>query len=524
MSTKAVIVWLALAIVLGGVALFLLSVQPGVPATTDLSQGQGLFSFQASQVEAIRVLRPDGSQEILESTRAGGRSPKPESDTAIGLDSEWVLRLVPGVAGAAAQAPVGAPTPWPVPSAQVQSLLRILADLKSVGTPPPDAALGSGTTVEFQLSGGATCTFRLAERTLAGTCLATSTCPPPAATGAPAPRTPSTTDARALVDAKIHDLFNSPGPPGWREQAFLAGWAPQASRIRLENPRQTLALGKIDGRWSLREPAAAPADPAAIQKLLGELSRVRIVDFLDQGVGDVATGLDAPVARLVIEQDVRSIPAGSTEPRVETSRCTIVVGTAADAAATRLFASIDGSRTVLLESEALANLSMDPVAYLWPHPTRLVPADIGMLVLSRDTPSHPGTVLRRTAGKWVRVNTDGAESVLVEADLKGVEDLLTFLTGPARPAADDRPVLALEAPEGYRIAARISIRSAGNDALENLELGPSGADRYTVRTGAVYRTYPAAKLPAIIADLLKNAPAVAPAPAALPVKPVDVNK
>jgi hypothetical protein len=530
MSTKAVIIWLALAVILGGVALALLNVSSVPVASPDLEQGRGLFDFQPTQVEAVRVIRADGREEILERTPAQAMTSDPAS--AIGADSEWRLRIVPS-AGPRLNTPQSASiAPWPVPSAQVQSLLRILADLKSVGTAPKDAVLGAGAKIEFVLKGGSTCTLALAERTLAGTCFATTSCPAPS----PSSSAKATSDSpgRALVDAKIHDLFNNPGPLGWREQTFLASFAPQASRIRLENPRQTLALGKIDGRWSLREPVTAPADPGAMQKLLADLARVRIVDFLDSGTADATTGLDSPVARLVIEQDTRSIAPGASEPTVSSTRCTIVVGTAADASAARLFATIDSSRTVLLDSQALANLSMDPVSYLWPHPTRLAPADIGMIVLTRETPNDPGTAFRRNAGKWMRLSAEGAESPLVDKDLAEVEALLTFLTGPSGPTGtskpnapgggDERPVMTIEAPEGYRVAGKISIRSLGGDALENLELGPSAPGSITIRTGSVYRTYPEARIPAILLEHLHNALAAAPAPTVQPPKPVDINK
>lgn len=518
MSTKAVIIWLALAVLLGVIAIVLL-LSPNLTGsgTSALPIGSKLLNFSASEVLRVTVLRADGTQEIIEKA--------PNATSTLGVDTEWQLRIK------GAKPEDYTPPPWPVTGPAMQSLLRILSDLATIGEPAKDATLGERpVSVIIAFNDGAERTLRLADRTLAGTCLA-EVLAAPAGTGAnPRPAQPH---VRALIDGKVQDLFTNPGPRAWRETSLLAALAPEASRIRLENPRQKLALGKTDGRWSLREPVAAPADPSAVQALVAELSRVHVADFLDAGAGTTPTGLEKPEARLAVEIDRRTMEPGKNEPTIKTGGVEIAIGLPAESSRGRVFASINGERVVLVDANALARISMDATAYIWPHPTRLAGADIGTVVLDRtDTPNGAGSkAFNRSLARWTQLRPDGSEVTLADKELRDADALVAFLTGGDRSAfagntaapqsREDRPVITTSAPSDLRIVGRIAILSIVGDPMDTLEIGVARPGSAVIRTGPVYREYLVGKLPTLLNDLINAAPPSAPSEAE---KKPEMNK
>jgi hypothetical protein len=523
MSSKAVIVWLLLAIAMGVAALVLLRTPaaPGPSRPTPSPQTQRtivrndrLMDFAASQVTSITIARPDGRREIIE--RA------PQGRSILGSDAEWQLRLVPAPSAADAQTPPGPPpAPWPLNGPQVLATLRILAELTAVAAPAGGSQIGPGPTDLFIATTLGERRIRLAARTLAGSCLAE-------VSGSPAGA------GLALIDAKVQELFTSPGPTAWREPLPLAGLAADASRVILDNPDQRLVLARVDGRWSVREPVPAPADSGAVSRLLAQLGRIRIVDFLDQPASDLPTGLDKPVASLAVEVDRRSFEPGATEPTISTLRCLLTIGAAADAGHARLFASItsgDFSRTVLVEARGLAEISMAAGAYIWPHPSRQNPSDVGSIVLDAhgDKSLTASRAFKRSLDRWSQLRSDGTELALADTDLREVDVLLGFLTGgeqgafvsgSAAPGGSPAPGprILLAPPEGLRVVGRVTLLSVGGGELETMELARTPADMLVIRTGDVYREYPPAKVPALLMLVARTGIPVpaSPAPASTP--------
>jgi|GEM_PF-1569853 len=496
MSSKAVVFWLLLAVALGVTAVVLLR-QPvaSVPSPEKpvrVVARQRLMEFVPSQATGVTIIRPDGKREYIERA-PGGRS-------ILGSDAEWQLRLGDESADRA----------WPLAGPQVQSMLRILAGLSAVADPGESSGLGSGVTEVVISTGDAEHRLRMAERALAGLCVAEVVSRGPGGAGG------SRTTVRALIDAKVLELFTNPGPRAWREQMVLAGLAGEASRVRLENADQTIVLGKLDGRWSVREPVTAPAEPGAVGKLMGNLGRLRIVDFLDDGPPSGATGLDAPVARLVVEVDRRTIPDGSTEPVVNTTACDIAIGAASDAGHSRLFARIADKRVVLVEARGLSEISMAAHTYIWPHASRQNPADVGTIVLDPAgvKGSGAGRAFKRTLSRWSQIKADGGEIVLVDKDLRDVESLLTFLTGgeksaftsgPTTPATDPNPPkISIEAPANLRVVGKVSLLSLAGEEIESIEVGLTRPDSVVLRSGAVYREFNAARVPGLLMEVVQT--------------------
>lgn len=497
MSTKAVIGWLVVAILLGlGVVL---AFRGGSGAGAGIAIGDRVLSFAPSAVRKVTV------------GPAGAGAAPDVLERSVAATGEWLLRL--GTAGGSAVA-------WPVPGAQADSLLSLLTEARAAALPQRGAELGQmPTEVLIERLDGGPITIRLAERTIGGMGLMEIVTRGDS----------GETTSRAVVDDRLHQLVRDRNIRNWRDRTAMPWARADASRIRLESSNKVLALGRIEGRWSLREPVAAPADQAAVQSMLNTLAGAEIAEFIDDGAPGIATGVDQPRSRVVFEIDRNDPVAATDRPAMNTIRYSLDIGGPADGTGERVFALIDGERLVKLNAVSLSKLSLDPGAYLSVHPTSLTPAGIGMMVLERldqkGVPTDDGRVLKRSLDRWVDLGQDpaGAPKALTDDELKDIAAAISFLTGADIPAAAPRPETRLDAPEAYRAGARISLRSLDDAPLADVEIGMSTVSALAaVRSGNVYRVYPLDRLPRLFARVMQASPAINP-PVQGDVKP-DENK
>lgn len=512
MSTRTVVIWLLIAIGMGVAAIVLMRGGGGnAPAHSDsavaIPAGERVLAFSPGDMTRIVIEQSDSDtpRQVLERST--------DAKTPLSTDSEWRLTIEPSLPGGFS------PPPWPLESAQMQPLLRILSETRSVAAPAAGASLGQHPVIVRMTIRDQATTLKLAERTLAGSGLIEIETTPLTAEKAGEPK-PSI--RRAIVDDKLHAVFTQPGPRAWRVRAPAASIASEASRITLNNTKQKLILAKVDGRWAMREPIVAPVDPGAVQRLIGQLARITVADFLDTGANG-STGLERPIAQLTIEVDRRTLPPGATEPVISTDSFSITIGGPADASNSRLFASINDERTVLLDAHTLQPLSTDAVIYVWPYPTRVAASDVGRVDLASAgvPPLPPGPsdrTLRRGPSRWVQIQPDNTEITLVDKDKSDADALVTFLTGgdrgafaagtqtpAARPAESAAPVIELTAPLGARPIGTITIRSLAGDVLETIEVLAIRADQVSLHTGAVWRTYAAAQTPNLLREFIAAA-------------------
>ena len=478
MSTKAVIGWLIVAVVLGLGVVFALR---GGGAGDGPAAGTRVVSFSPSAVRRVSI-GPSGTgdPDVLERT-----------DAASG---EWLLKL--GGKGAA----------WPVPGAQADNLLALMTEATSVAIPQCEAQLGSvPTVVTLERSDGGPITVRFAERSIGGTGLIEVVTRGDGA---------GETVTRAMVNDRLHQIVRDRNVRNWRARAAMPWARADIARVRLERGEQTLALARTAGRWSLREPVASPADQEAVQRLIGTLAAVEIVEFVDDGAPGVPTGLDEPHARVLVEIDRNDVANATDRPAVETTRHTLDVGSPADTSRERFFVRIDGER--LAKVAGLSRLTIDPAAYLSASPTPLPAASVGMVVLERldanGVPTDDGRVLKRSLDRWVEI-ADGAEPrALTEEELKDVQAVLGFLSTDDASAAS-RPEVRMTPPEAYRAGARVSLRSLDDAPLAEVEIGMSTVSALAaVRSGDVYRVYPLDRLPRLVARVMQASPAINPPP------------
>lgn len=441
--------------------------------------GERVLDFAPSGVSEVQISNAASTARIVRITGEGALKPP-----AWAPDAEWLL--VSDSAGASV---------WPIPSPQMQGFLRTIAEARAVATPQAGASIGdSPTIVTLLMRGGPAKVLRLSSRTLAGTGLVELSEKPLSGT-APTPAT------LALIGDELHRACMNPGPSAWRDRAILRSLAPDASRVTLTSGSRALALAKLDGQWVLREPVAAPADPAAVVSLLGALSKVQVVEFSDKVPAGVKTGIESPTSRLTLEVDRRTLaPDPSAPVKLDTITLNLAIGAPANADAARVFASLDGKTPLLLDAAALATLSVDPAGYLWTGAIKCAPADVTKVRL------RTGDKVRefvRADTRWnERTDAPGGPgtTALTPQDAGEVESLIVFLTGasvPERGGQTDRPKIAVQDPGGLKPVGAVSVW-LGSSQLPEIELFSGTGDGLTLRSGPVYRTFADKRLPALL--------------------------
>jgi len=493
MSNKTLLTAIVVALGLGLVTLLVLRKPGGGAGAAEsgvIEAGARVLEVDASRVTAV-VVAPAGTP---------GAGTRVERDA----QGQWRLR-----SGGAAQGPA-----WRVDGERVRNLLKILGTVVTVARPAPGAKIGDGATVvTLELDGaGATpgqgsVVLRLSSQVLGGQGLievtspaanvptgpATGTSAPPAAAG------PAGLVTRiGVVASSLHALFQGEGVRAWRDTALLPGVMAEASRVRLVRGDRSLALARVQGAWGLTEPVASPADPGAVQRLLTALEGARIARFMDELApgARAQTGLDSPAARVVIESDVREVSGGAEQATVRTVTRELVVGEALDATGKQRYASLDGGTTVVaVEAASLAEIKVDAGAYLSRVATTAAGADIGLIMLE-GVPAGPGaggaapaTVgpvnmgFQRTLEGWYELRPDGNRIMADPGRSAGIMELTKFLT--TEPAAE----VFVGEPTGYQAIGRLTLRTAGDSPLDEVEVGRHAGAGVALKSGRVTRTY-----------------------------------
>ena len=283
------------------------------------------------------------------------------------------------------------------------------------------------------------------------------------------------------IDGQIGDMLVKAGPRMWRDGAALAV-GPGVSRAVLKGTTGTVSLARVQGRWALREPIQEAADADAVGRLSGAVGAVAVMDFLDGGAKG-ETGLDKPVAEIVVEEDVRDAEGGAAR----TVRQRLKVGRASDMTGKGLFASIerDGvEKTVVVAAESFKAITTDPVACVSRKAVEGVAADVERVSV---TPEGGATrVYERGLDGW----TSGGSVVSKEN-----AGLVDGVTGSGDHGASGgggvRGVAAGRGGAGGD--GRASER--GGAPAGSVEIGVADPDgkgaRLVMHTGSVWRVYAA---------------------------------
>jgi hypothetical protein len=351
MSKSGVLIWLVIALVLGGGALWVLRKPPPSPGAL---RGPVLAAPMARITEL--AVKPGGSA-----------SQRVTRDAASG---EWFLSG--GDQGST----------WPVQIGNIQTALRMLCTLEGRDAEASAEPPGPGDPeVRLTLDDGTAWTLWLAPRGLGGERLARIQPPE----GAPA-RT-------VLVEGSLFDALLETGPAAWRIPIAFSDLATEADGITLAAIKGRIVLGRVAGRWALREPVAAPADDASVQALLKNLSAVHIARFLDGPPDPAAAHFDVPVATAMLSSERRA-PVGDGFETFMTTR-TLTVGGPASIDGKELYARVDrvASRSsgpepapsttfVTIGRESVQAISMDATAYLTAAAVPVPSGEVGSIAIS----------------------------------------------------------------------------------------------------------------------------------------------
>lgn len=424
MSSKAIVGALVALVLLGGLAFYLS--RGGAAPVAPVSP---LAEFDPATVIAIEVTPDGGAAQRVE--RVG--------------EGEWRYAWAPAR---------GQSIAWPalVPPDAMRAIGRLS------GLTPIDAPASPGAArarIQLTLRGGSTVELSALQGALGGqTTLAIES--------------PGKRSAYARIETSVIDALIAPGPASWR----IPSAAPDvrnASRLTLTDRSGSIALAKLDGKWSMRRPVSARADQSAVETLIGALAGARVERFEERPPADpAATGLATPAMTLAWEVDERA-PDATGAIRVQTRHGLLRIGGPADAQGSLRYASADesGAALMVISASTLTSISTAPRNYLAPTVTGVLPQDVFMLTIAdASAPAGaPGAGLRayrRQMGAWVM---QMADSSTAQADGAAVERMLEFLAqrpGEAEPAQGEGDL---------REVARIDLFDLDGDPLDVIVAG-----------------------------------------------------
>lgn len=289
----------------------------------------------------------------------------------------------------------------------------------------------------------------------------------------------------------VHQIFRRPALLAWRSNApFPAGTA-GASRLSLraadDQGGRVVSLARAAGHWTLVEPLAAPADPAAVASLLDALDRTVFQRFVEPDA-ETPDGV-----RVVVESDIRQFEGEVVVRRVLAQSLTIVGPGSDRTALARLEGTLrgpDGVETVLwtavaqMRVDGLAELHARPEAYLSPVAFTGAAADVRWIGLGAEGRER---WFRRDLETWLFGRGADAGIPLSSEDaamVRRLVDLLCTVRAARAALADDVPFEpTLELWLGAGPAEPRARFEAGWVA------GPDGRTFAAVRAGPVVRLY-----------------------------------
>lgn len=161
-----------------------------------------------------------------------------------------------------------------------------------------------------------------------------------------------------VAEAQRLSLLDLPAAE-WRERALIGLSPYDVETLTVTGPGHEMSVQLVDGRWRLRRPVEAPADPHKVEGVLADLAALRVLDprtgFVADDVRDMASfGLDPP--RLRIEATPLAAP-GKTRGRPEV----VLIGKDVPGQVDRAYARRgDQDDVVLIDARPLHDLGSDP--------------------------------------------------------------------------------------------------------------------------------------------------------------------
>ncbi|MFG0245537.1 MAG: DUF4340 domain-containing protein [Phycisphaerales bacterium JB052] len=157
------------------------------------------------------------------------------------------------------------------------------------------------------------------------------------------------------LDTALADSFASDVMLGWRDDRLFDMAASSVSRLRLSANKYAASLVRRTNGWAIDDPIDVHANREKVEELLRSLLSIKAQRFIDDEIDDSTSGLATPLARISIGDDE--------------SAATLLIGTRADIGADTLYARFDrggNSTLVTVSTDALSKLTAVPDAYVSP--------------------------------------------------------------------------------------------------------------------------------------------------------------
>ncbi|MFM8653641.1 MAG: DUF4340 domain-containing protein, partial [Verrucomicrobiota bacterium] len=105
----------------------------------------------------------------------------------------------------------------------------------------------------------------------------------------------------------------------WREKRVFPLVVPEVTELWMRQGAVEVEIQKTpEGAWVIRKPVEAPADPATVNSVLGEISALRAAEFVADSEGDLALyGLTAPAQSFEVKTQAtnRVLQIGQANPK-----------------------------------------------------------------------------------------------------------------------------------------------------------------------------------------------------------------
>lgn len=264
MSAKKIIVLTALVVALFA---FVVLFERKMPTTAErLQKGDLVWDLPEERIESVRLERPGGVVELARGGATPWRLVKPESFPADGFAASDLVSQLARLKRAGGDASEARPDDYGLKSPSAKATI--------VWKDDPKGSKKLSRTLEFGIE-------------IPGT-------------DATAARVAGT-DAVLFVPTALASAVKK-GADEFKSKEVFTPLASDFARLDVDRGRGRLSFAKKDGNWWIRQPLSDLAENDPVEKLLGALTALRVLEFLPSppGQGLASLGLAPPFVHVVL--------------------------------------------------------------------------------------------------------------------------------------------------------------------------------------------------------------------------------
>jgi hypothetical protein len=264
MSAKKLIVLTALVIALFAFVFF---VERKMPTTAERQQkGDLVWDLPEERIESVRLERPGGVVELSRSGASSWRLARPDSYPADGFAASDVVSQLARLKRAGGDASGARPEDYGLKSPSAKATI--------VWKDDPKSAKKLSRTLEFGIE-------------IPGT-------------DATAARVAGS-DSVLFVPTSLASAVKK-GADEFKSKEVFGSPTPDTARLDVDRGRGRLSFAKKDGIWWIRQPLSDLAENDPVEKLVGALTALRVLEFLPSsgGQGLASLGLAPPLFHVVL--------------------------------------------------------------------------------------------------------------------------------------------------------------------------------------------------------------------------------